>query len=335
MKKIILLLIIFFCSSCNYRELNSLGLVSSMFIDYKQNKYIVYTEIINASKKSDSPSYFVKTSGKSLVDALNKISSTSDLKPFFSHMQVIVVSKNIIKDKLNNISDYLIRNEEIRKDHLLFICDDTKKLEKLKLHNKKTIGETIKDMYILSKNEYSRFRSSSFKQILNANLNKKYYYLGELTLNKNNIKLKDTFLMKNDKIIIKINKKYILSINLFDNNIKSFNMDNKNITYNVYSYKLYKKVKHNKLYIKIKCNLKVLSTDKVNIKTYKDLNKLEKNFNKYLTNYINKSYRYSKDLKIDIYNLNSVCPNCFNNPVIKVESMINEKGLTITNRGTL
>ena len=214
-------------------------------------------------------------------------------------------------------------------------------LKSVKL-NGKTLGESIKDIYYNSKDEYAGFISSNFREILNANLNKKYYFLGGVNKNKNAINLDGTYLMYNDKLVRMLDKKTTFAVNLINKNVKTFDFNNKNISYKIYDYKVNKEIKNNTLNITIKCNLKILSVKNENIEKYESLTTLENNFNNKLTKNLKESILYSKEIDTDIFNFNNLYykkyhkqnKNFFKgNTNIKVTSMINEKGLTRSSRG--
>ena len=99
MKKAILLLtFIFLLSGCyDYQEVNNLGIISAIGIDYEDDKYIITLEILNDSgdKESSKISSYTKTnSDKSLAKAIEK---TADL---------IADKANYIRLFCNNINYY-------------------------------------------------------------------------------------------------------------------------------------------------------------------------------------------------------------------------------------
>ena len=54
MKKIILILIIFLCSGClDYKEINSLGIISGIAIEKKDNNYETTYEVVNIINRID------------------------------------------------------------------------------------------------------------------------------------------------------------------------------------------------------------------------------------------------------------------------------------------
>ena len=52
-KIILLIIMLLSLSGCNYIELNKLAIVSSLGIDYKDNKYEITAQVMDVQKKTD------------------------------------------------------------------------------------------------------------------------------------------------------------------------------------------------------------------------------------------------------------------------------------------
>ena len=138
MKKVIILLICLMLCGCDYKELNNLGIVTMITIDYDK-EYKVNVEVLNNDKKSNSKSCILKGKGKSLDEAITNAENKSDYVFNYSHIYVIILSKKVINN--NVIHDYLTRNKDLRKDFYVLYSNDIDSITKYKTNG--SIGETL------------------------------------------------------------------------------------------------------------------------------------------------------------------------------------------------
>lgn len=113
-----------------------------MAIDVKDNDYIVNVRILNAKKSADSgglsyqqkvPSTVYEAKGKTILSAISNLNQVVPKEPYFANMKVLILSNNIIEDKLTNIFDYFLRYEESRKEFLTVITKSGKAKSVLEL----------------------------------------------------------------------------------------------------------------------------------------------------------------------------------------------------------
>ena len=80
MKKIIIIILLFFTTGCwDEREIKDLGIVNSFLIDYKDGKIIFMAEIVNPKTQStiysspagSTPYIYIRGEGEKLLDATN------------------------------------------------------------------------------------------------------------------------------------------------------------------------------------------------------------------------------------------------------------------------
>ncbi len=127
MKKLIVLLIIFITTGCvDYKELNSLAYITGIGIDYTNNQFIVTYEVMDNKKEGDVivPSTFTvngygDTNFEAHIDAASKLQNTS----YYAHTQVIVISDEAL-EKLNDITDYVIRNPKLNEEFYFLVTKD-------------------------------------------------------------------------------------------------------------------------------------------------------------------------------------------------------------------
>lgn len=135
MKKILLIIpILLLCSGCNdYKELNNIAIISGMSIDMDKDNYKV--SILVANSKTTEKSEKEGTSGNvvyegtsgSISEAMKKIDSRLPKQLYLGHLGVVVISEDVAKRGVDDITDYFFRNPETTKRFYLIM---TRKDEK-------------------------------------------------------------------------------------------------------------------------------------------------------------------------------------------------------------
>ena len=125
MKKILTVIIIILLSGCyNYKELNEIAIVSSISIDKKDNEYLVGAQVMNVKNEKESKSSNVivfETKGKSIEEALRKMTTKSNKKLYGGHLGKLVISEDIAKEGIINIIDLFQRLPEIKDEFTITI----------------------------------------------------------------------------------------------------------------------------------------------------------------------------------------------------------------------
>ncbi len=131
MKKILLLVIIPFClSGCyDYNQLNDLAIISGIGIDYENEEFKVTFEIISTKKEGETSgsnnTYYITSTGKNMVYAFTKASNQLDKVPYFEHVEIVVFSKEVALEHMEDCIDYLIRCERLRNEFYTAIAEDS------------------------------------------------------------------------------------------------------------------------------------------------------------------------------------------------------------------
>ena len=131
MKKIFLLLLVpFILGGCyDYNGLNDLAIISGIGIDYEEEEFKVTFEVISTKKEGDSsaPSstYYVTSTGESIVYAFTSAANQMDKVPYFEHVEMVVFSKDVAENHLEECIDYLIRTERLRNEFYTVIAEDS------------------------------------------------------------------------------------------------------------------------------------------------------------------------------------------------------------------
>lgn len=343
MKKIILIIAVFLLTGCyDYNELDELKIVSALFIDYKNDEYVVNVEVLNTNKEKEKPTYFLEGTGKTFEEGLNDIYLKSTYQLYFSQMYSTVLSESVAKDKLKYMYDFFTRDTDIRKDFYVFITEDIDELLKFESEEKMSVGETLKTDFEYSEKKNAKYRTSNFRQILNSYLNEKNYFLGSVQLKNNTIELKDTFLIHNNKLNQKIDEKAVLLINLLDSTESSFQIFDKN-TYEVFEYAIEQSVKKGKINLDFKGTVRLLNMGNIPSENVEDVKKIETGLNETFKKYFSDCIEYSKNIGYDIYNFNYYYHLYYPNAEkgiwknldysVNTRIKINEKGLIIDSLG--
>lgn len=123
-KTILLMLILLLFSSCsNYKELNNVGIVVGMGIEYIpiENQYEVTFEIINPSAVATQigsqgvPALAGTEKGRTISEAARKVTKKFSRTNIYSQVQLIVIGEKLAKEKsINFIFDVFERDSKIR-----------------------------------------------------------------------------------------------------------------------------------------------------------------------------------------------------------------------------
>ncbi len=304
MKKILILLFVLLLGGCyDYQEINELKMVSSMFIDYVDDEYVVNLEIIDTNEQAKKGSYFVKGTGKSLSEAINCVYRESVSSPYFSHMNVVVLSNALAKKGIEPLYEYLDRNIEIRKDFHMFVSDELDELMKLEMEPGDSIGAIVKKMTERTIENNGRYATSQFRTVLYDYLRNIPFVLGSIELDEDNIKLGDTYAFKDDKLVQSIDEKVALLLNLLNNQNKRFEYGNK-VNFEIHDYKLEPNFEKNKLTVKCEALARILSVEDGSAKSKEDIEKMCLKLKKELEETLKNTLLYVRKLDIDIFGLN-------------------------------
>ena len=345
MKKIIILLLtIFLITGCyDYNELEELQIVSTIFVDFKDEEYIVNYEILNTNKEREKPTYFLTGNGKTFENALEDILKKTTYEPYLSHMQAVVLSDELAKSNLKYLYDYFARYPDIKKDFYVVTCSDINSLLNYESDNKMSIGETLKNLIEYNQKKDGRYIALSFREVFNNFLKNNNYFLGSIELKNNNIVLDKDYLIYDNKLNLEIDKNAILLANLLINNKPSFIYSIKS-TYEIYESEIKTEVKKDKVVITFNGTARILNINDEDALSVKDIQKLNNNLVNSIKQYFTNCIEYSKNINYDIYNFNYLYylhyPKNVNdetwknlNYEVKVNININEKGLLLESIG--
>ncbi|MBQ9023783.1 MAG: Ger(x)C family spore germination protein [Bacilli bacterium] len=150
-KIIIAILIIFILSGCyNYKELNKIGIVSSISIDKADNEYLVGAQVMNVKSEEETNSSKIivyEAKGKSIEEALRKMTTKSNKKLYGGHLGKLVISEEVASESIIDIIDLFQRLPEIKDEFTITISKGIKANKIIKIM---TSPESIPADYVKS-----------------------------------------------------------------------------------------------------------------------------------------------------------------------------------------
>ncbi len=126
---VILINSILFTSCWNYREVDSMAIVSGAAIDIGEHaRYKLTVEIVKLSGGSDvkAESKLISSEGDTMFDCVRNAIAVSGRKLYWSHNKFLIVSKELAQKGVLDMIDWFIRDAETRGDiHILVSTENT------------------------------------------------------------------------------------------------------------------------------------------------------------------------------------------------------------------
>lgn len=344
MKKLLIIVLVLFCTGCyDYNELNDLEIVSSLIVDYKEDKYVVNIEVLDTSESAPAGSYFLSGEGFSLEEALNSIYFDSASTPFFSHMKTLILSKNVAEDGIDKFLDFLLRNTQFRRDFYIFVTEDVDSILDFETEPKESIGEMARMNAKRNLEDNGRYLTSTLRDVAFNYLRDNYYMIGSVEVIDDKITLEDTYLFIDNKMTFKVDKDAVLLENLLMKNNNRFQTYGE-YTYEIHEYKFEKEIKKDKIVFTLKGHARLLDTKENDSLDDVSLDKLEKELNGDLEKTGQEIIDYGRRLDHDMFNFNYYYYLYFPKLVesdtwknidieFKADLTISEKGLLLNSLG--
>lgn len=243
-KKILLVFVCLLLTGCyDYKELNTLAILSATSIDYQDGEFMVTAQEINpqAPDKTaviQAPFFIYTGTGKSLQEAYRSITMTSSKFLYSHHLQLLLISENVAKEKLSEIIDFYLRNPAIRTEFNVIIYKNKNPLEIITpitdisaaaimntiTTNTKYLGTSklmtfneLVDNYL---NENQELVVPAMDVINNSDEGESIKNV-ESSIVKENYQLENLAVFKNNKLLGYLNKEEALAYNYLKNNIQN------------------------------------------------------------------------------------------------------------------
>lgn len=339
MKKLIILIpvIFIFCGCRDYKELNDIAIVSGMSIDKKKDKYKISILVANSKNSDGSQKEGVAgtavytTKSKSIANAIKDLDNILPKKIYLGHLGIVILSDQVAKDGIDNITDYFFRNPETTKGFYIIMTEENELAEnalkiisplesfpfqniKLSIENSSSSGAVTDNLtYSEFLEKYLKKGSEAYiptiKIVGNVKKGSSTKTL-ESTKVKTYVDTKGLALFKSNKLVGYTKKNESRGINLVLNNAEEIVIKNNckegYIATIVNRIKAKRKVKfvNNKpfFYITITGNGDIEETNcNIDLKNDNDIKKIEKKINNSIKKLVNKGIKKSKEYKTDVF----------------------------------
>lgn len=117
-------------SGCwNNRELEDLGIAVAMGLDKEGDEFVVTVQLVNPSSisarmgdSSRAPIVTYQEKGKTIFDAIRRLTKTSPRKTFYPHLKILVIGEKLAKEGFADSLDLLARDQEFRSDFYIVVA---------------------------------------------------------------------------------------------------------------------------------------------------------------------------------------------------------------------
>lgn len=136
-KKILIIIIplLFLLTGCyDYKELNSISILSATEINKIDDEFIVSAQAVNPqapdkTSNSQAPFIIYTGRGKTIQEAYRSIANESSKFLYLNHIQILIINEKIAKESLDEIVDYFMRSSAIRTEFYVLIGRDDNVLD--------------------------------------------------------------------------------------------------------------------------------------------------------------------------------------------------------------
>lgn len=358
MKKIkYLLLLLPLLSGCyNYRELDEIGITTAISIDYDE-EFKITAQVINPIKQQDAstsgePSFVnFSSEGNSLQEAFRSVILESPRQLYGAHLQIIILSEEVVNNHLFEVLDFFTRDPEIRSEVKVIVAQNNESLKSitiqtllndlssssildaLEAQSKKegiTLEVTINDLTNMYLNPYLEIILPSMIVEGNPIQGEKEENVTE-TVASASTKIGTTAIFKEGKLLNFLTTEESKMLNLIKGNfvdsILNFNYQEGYITFepNRVKSKMEAKVKNNKVKIQIEGYAKINEVGTIiNLEKIEEIEKIEKFLNEEIEKSVKSTFnsireKYNTDIfgfqdlyyKTDPYYFKQNCQNWY------------------------
>lgn len=319
MKKIIILLCLtFFLTGCyDNIELNDLAIISGVGIDYKDNQYYLTYEILSDIKTEDNSamlSYTVNGQGKSISEAFINTNYKVSKKAYFAHLNVLILSEEIINGHLDKITDYILRENSTRSDFKVLVANNTspEKILKNNDDNHPVASEVIVNLINNEKYNNNLVIGESFREITAKLISENYdVILNSISLKDKEIAIDNSYIFRDFKYQDTLSKQNSSLYNLLTKNISAIEFDKNyekgNVTITINSSDTTLEVKADKIIINTNLSGKILENNaEFNLKDTDSYKKLNKDFGLLIEKDIKEFIKIIQKNKSDVLGLQEI-----------------------------
>ncbi len=217
-KLLLLLFILTLTTSCHsYTELSDLGITSMLGLDYQDNQFIIYANIIS-NQQEQTPKKQYKTyqaTGKTIEEAFKNIYIQNSKKVYLSHMDLLVITNNLIDNQLKALIDNFLTNNEYRNNfQMITVKEDIEKL-----FTSEISAEEINKLITINEKESATTKSIDFETFLKSILIDHNAILPTIKV-EDTVKIEGITLIKDQKIYDTLSTEEAILFNFLTNKVE-------------------------------------------------------------------------------------------------------------------
>lgn len=220
MKKIILTFIILILTGCtNYNEMNNLGVITSLGIDYENDLYNITVSLINFNDNNES--IILESNGKTIYEAMEKLTQISSKTIYIEHLKVLVLSEEVFSYKLDDIIGYFTNYPDSPINFYTVVSSNAKEIITISSPFDNINGKYIEDVLYQNSDSEGISNLETFDELLNSYVSKKSDpIIPYIKTEDNLIKIDSLVTKNNNNEIIHLTKKESIGYNFIKKNIK-------------------------------------------------------------------------------------------------------------------
>lgn len=176
-KKLLLIFLIFtnfpLINGCwNYREIELLDAVIGVAIDKdkKNDELLLTVEIIRPTtveRQSKFTSEIFESKGATMFEAMRDLAIKTGRKAYWSHTSIIIISKEIAENGINEVFDMLYRDAEVRGSLLVLVSKEKTAKEIFETGHKEDVIRSDQLSYALkNQNSVSKFPKAKLTEVV-------------------------------------------------------------------------------------------------------------------------------------------------------------------------
>lgn len=232
MKKILcLILLCCLLTGCyDYQELNNRAIITGISIDYQNHEYLTNFEIMSTQKNSseensESKAYYVTGSNSTLAESFQNATLSLSKDATYSHLKVVLLSKEVAENHMHEVLDYLVRDPEIHNIFYPLIVEGSLAEAALKCTTKENPVTSVAIQNMLDNNKSSETVNVkvNFETVYNDILDPhKDAYLNVVTIKDNKITLDGIALLKNENLVTILGANESSTFHVLNNNSEDY-----------------------------------------------------------------------------------------------------------------
>lgn len=226
----ILISLILLLTGCTaYTELNDLSIVSTIGIDYKNNKYQLIVNVIDGKlddQEIEKSITTFKSEKTSLDEAFNDIYLKSSKKLYLSHLDLLIITEEAINQKFPAIIQNFLENNEYRNNFNVVLLSDFSLSEFM---NQNIQAEDINNLMTTNQNETAFCIVKDFEMIVKELLIDKNSYLPTISYPNEELTLDGFTLIKDYQIYKQLTLEESVLLNMLQNKVHKAYLNGSNI----------------------------------------------------------------------------------------------------------